>query len=220
MRVGSLVCLLGLCLADPRPAQAQARPGAWEISGGGAFAGGYSLGEQTAELTSNTGPRGTPSEFFVTESTVEPVLGLRARIGYFVSSALLVEGGLRFTRPVYEVQISGDTEGAADVTAVETLTQYVFDASVAWHFGRAGGGRAVPFVYGGAGYLRELHEDDALVEDGVEFHTGAGVKFWLGARRRAGIRGDVGISIRDGGFDFEEKRRVVPEAGGSFVWVF
>ena len=219
-RVVRFACLAAVCLAAPIAALAQPRGGAWEVSGGGTFVGGYSLGEQTAELTPNTG--GAPFELFTTDSEVKPAFGLRARIGYFLTSALAVEGGLRFTRPVYEVRISGDSENAAAVTAEETLSQYVFDASVVWHFGGSGasGGRAVPFVYGGAGYLRELHEEETLVEDGVEFHAGGGVKWWLGVRRRVGIRGEVGISVRDGGFDFEEKRRIQPEAGASLVWVF
>jgi hypothetical protein len=215
------VCLAGLCLAAPVSARAQARAGAWEISGGGVFVGGYDFADRTAELTPNTGTTGTPFELFTTDSTVKPAFGLRARVGFFVTSALAVEGGLRLTRPVYEVRISDDAESAADATAEETLSQYLFDASMVWHFGSSGaGGRTVPFVYGGAGYLRELHEEETLVEEGVELHAGGGMKWWFGSRRRVGIRGEVGISVRDGGFDFEEKRRIVPEAGASVVWVF
>ena len=47
-------------------------------------------------------------------------------------------------------------------TIEENLSQYLFDGSALWHFGS---GRAVPFVFGGAGYMRELHDADALVED-------------------------------------------------------
>ena len=75
--------------------------------------------------------------------------------------------------------------------------------------------------YGGAGYLRELHEEDALVEEGVEYHAGAGLKWWFGqGSRRFGVRGDVGMSVRDGGFDFDEGARVVPVAGVSLVYTF
>ena len=134
---------------------------------------------------------------------------MQARIGFVVTPALVVEGGFRFTRPVYQVRVSGDAEGAADTTVEETLSQYVFDGSVVWQFTRAAfaGGRAVPFVFGGAGYLRELHEEDALVEEGLEYHAGGGLKWWFGqGRRRFGVRGEAGISIRDGGFDFKDGR--------------
>ena len=74
----------------------------------------------------------------------------------------------------------------------------------------------MPFCLGGAGYLRELHEQDALVEDGLEYHAGGGLKWWFGqGRRRVGVRGEAGISIRDGGFDFADGLRVVPTVGGS-----
>ena len=211
---------MSLSLAAPFSAQAQTRRGGtWEISGGGVFVGGFSFEQRTAELTSNAG--GT-FDFFSTEGEIKPVAGVRAKVGFFVTPSLAVEGGVRFTRPVFEVAITGDAEDAPDMTAQETLSQYLFDASAVWHFGnaRASGRRAVPFVYGGAGYLRELHEEDAFVEEGVEFHAGGGMKWWLGSARHLGVRADVGISIRDGGVDYEDKRRLVPEAGGSVIWVF
>jgi len=144
---------------------------------------------------------------------------LEARIGFVVTPAIVVEGGIRLTRPVYEVRVSGDVENAADITIEETLSQYLFDGSLVWQFSH--GGRAVPFVYGGAGYLRELHEEDALVEEGVEYHAGAGLKWWFGlGGRRFGVRGEAGISIRDGGFDFKDSQRVVPVVGGSLIYSF
>jgi hypothetical protein len=193
------------------------RTGRLELSGGGVFVGGYGLGESKAELTPNSGSSGFDE--FTTDNEVRPVFGVQARIGFVVTPAIVVEGGLRVTRPVYEVRVSGDVENAADITIEETLSQYVFDGSVVWQFSR--GGRAVPFVFGGAGYLRELHEEDALVEEGVEYHAGGGLKWWFGqGGRRFGVRGEVGISIRDGGFDFKDGQRVVPVVGGSVIYTF
>jgi hypothetical protein len=209
-------------LAQTPGAAALPPPGALEISGGGVFVGGYGLGERTAELTPNSTSTGG-FDLFETDSRVRDVFGLQARIGFVVTSALVVEGGFRFTRPVYEVRVTADAESAADTTSEETLSQYVFDGSVVWHFTGAalGGGRGVPFVFGGAGYLRELHEEDALVEDGLEYHAGGGLKWWFGqGRRRVGLRGEAGVSIRDGGFDFEDGQRVVPTAGGFLIVSF
>jgi hypothetical protein len=207
---------LAIC-AWGTPALAQTpSAGAVEISGGAVFMGGFDFAEATAVLTANAG--GSLDQF-TTEGRFEPLAGLQARIAYFITQAFAVEGGLRYARPVYSVRISGDNEEAADATAEETLSHYVFDASAVWHFG-GGRSRAVPFVFGGAGYLRELHEGDALVEEGTELHAGAGIKWWLGARSRVGLRGEVGFSLRDGGVDYEEKRRIVPVAGGSLIWAF
>ena len=65
-------------------------------------------------------------------------------------------------------------------------SQYVFDGALVWHItgARFAGGSAVPFLYGGAGYLRELHEENAFVEEGVEYHAGGGIKWWFGQSGR------------------------------------
>jgi Outer membrane protein beta-barrel domain len=204
-----------LTFAATASAQGPSR-GSVEISGGGVVVGGFDLDARTAQLTSNTGTTGGTFDFFKVDGKIETSYGLLARIGVFVTPAFSVEGGLRWTRPVNAQSITGDSENAPSITAEETLSQYVFEGSALWHFNA--GGKAMPFVYGGAGYLRELHEGDALVEEGVEFHAGAGLKWWLG--RKFGIRGEAGVSIRDGGFENDEKRRTVPVAAGSVIWVF
>jgi len=214
---------VAIALSAAAPAMAQSGgqasvsgPGRWELTGGGVLIGGYELGERSAELTPNTGS--SSFEEFTTDNTVKPAFGLQARIGFVVTPALTVEGGIRFARPVYEVRISGDVENAPDTTAEETLSQYLFDGSIVWHLGK---GRAVPFLFGGAGYLRELHEDDALLEEGLEYHAGGGIKWWFGeGRRGVGVRAEAGVSIRDGGFDFKDGQRIVPTAGGFLFYAF
>jgi len=218
LSVGMLV-VAGEQAAAQVPAPMPARPARFEVGGGGIFVGGYDLGTSTAELTPNGG---TSNSFtlFTTDNEVRPVFGLQARIGVLLSSALVVEAGLRFARPVYEVRASGDTEGAPATTIEDTMSQYVFDGSVVWTPGNPYR-RLSPFVFGGAGYLRELHEEDALVDDGFEYHAGAGVRWWFGEGARGlGLRAEGGFSIRDGGFDFEDGMRLVPIASGTLVYRF
>jgi hypothetical protein len=219
---------MAIALSATAPALAQSGgqasasgPGRWELAGGGVLIGGYELGERAAELTPNTGSSGFDE--FTTDNRIKPTLGLQARIGFVVTPALALEGGFRFARPIYEVRISGDVENAPDTTAEETLNQYQFDGSVVWHVTRAGfgNGQGVPYLFGGAGYLRELHEDDALVEEGLEYHAGGGIKWWFGqGRRGVGLRAEAGVSIRDGGFDFKDGQRIVPTAGGFLTYAF
>ena len=46
------------------------------------------------------------------------------------------------------------------------------------------------------------------------------MKLWFGrGARRLGVRADVGLAMRDGGFDFSEDRRTTPTAGVSLVSV-
>jgi hypothetical protein len=222
--LATVVLLAGVsapAAAQSPGAPAPAPTGKWELSGGSVLVGSYDLGERAAELTPNSGSGSF--EQFTTDNRVRQAFGLQARVGFVVTPALVVEGGLRFVRPVYEVRVTGDTENAPDTTVEETLSQYVFDGTAVWHFRRAAfaDGRAVPFAFGGAGYLRELHEDQALVEEGVEYHAGGGLKWWLGrGRRRVGVRVEAGFSMRDGGFDFTDGRRVVPIVGGSVIYAF
>jgi len=212
--------------AQPRPAPQPTgltpRAGSWEIGGGGAFGGGFDLGEAAAELTRNTTTDTGPFTLFVTDGRVGSAPGVQGRLAYYISSNLAIEGGVRFAQPVLSFDLSGDAEEAPDITVEETVDQYVFSGSALWHFGRPSPRtRAVPFVFGGAGYIRELHEGQELVETGVEYHAGAGVKFWFGnARRRLGLRADGGLSLRDGGVDPEESYRPLPFAGASLIYLF
>jgi hypothetical protein len=211
----ALASALFVACAAPARAQAPSR-GTVEISGGGAVAGGYDLDRRTAQLTSNIGSTGGAYDFFDVEGRVRASYGVLGRIGAYLSSSFSVEGGVQWLRAINAQRISGDVEGASDITAEETLNQYLFEGSALWHIGS--GSAARPFVYGGAGYLRVLHEGDALIEEGLEVHAGFGVKWWLG--KRVAVRGEGGVSIRDLGSDDNDKRRTVPVAAGSVIWVF
>lgn len=205
----------------PAPAGPAPRAGSVEIGGGVAFGGGFDLGDAAADLTRNTSGATTgPFTQFVTAGELGSAPGIEGRLAYYFSRQFAVEGGVSFSQPVLTYDISGDTEGASDVSAEETLDRFLFSGSALWHFGRPAA-RAVPFIFGGAGYLRELHEGRELVETGTEYHAGAGVKVWFGnARRRFGLRGDAGVSLRDGGVDAEDGFRAVPLAAASLIFLF
>ena len=215
LRDAALASALFLACAAPARAQAPARSTV-EISGGGAVASGFDLDRRTAQLTSNSGSTGGAYDYFDVEGRIRTSYGVLGRIGVYLSPSFAVEGGVQWLRATNAQRISGDVEGAPDITAEETVNQYLFEGSALWHTGS--GSSARPFVYGGAGYLRVLHEGDALVEEGLEVHAGFGVKWWLG--RRVAVRGEGGVSIRDLGTENNNKRRTVPVAAGSVIWVF
>ena len=176
---------------------------------------------RTADLTTSSPT--TRYDLFTTESSVADFIGLYARIGYYFSRSISVEANVRYARPELSVALSGDAESAADVTATETAAHYVFGGSMIFDFRGASfaGGRGVPFVSGGAGYLRELHEGNQLVETGVEYHATGGLKYWFGTgKHRFGLRFEAGLSARENGLDNEDGRRVQPLVAAGLSYVF
>src|SRR5262245_38551811 len=134
------------------------RRGSYEAAGGGMFLPGFDMGTVPAQLT-----RSTPTEkfdLFTSQSEVSGFPGVFVRLGYYLADGVSVEGGFRYARPTHSVHLSGDAESAPDVTAEQTLSHYVFEGSVLWHFRDLSfaSGSAIPYISGGAGYLRELHE--------------------------------------------------------------
>lgn len=194
------------------------RRGAVEISGGGMWSGGQEVAAGSALLTPNPGTGSTEFELFSTDPSLKAAFGAQALVGVYVTRALAIEGGLQLSRPSLSVRLGDDFEGAPDVTASTTITQYLFTGSVVYHFGN---GKVTPFVAAGAGHLRDVHAGNSLVETGTEFHGGGGVKFWSGdGRRRIGLRAEAGLSSRTGGFSFDEDRRTVPVAVLSLAYLF
>ena len=197
------------------------RRGSVEVGGGFTFLPGFDMGGRTADLT--TSSRTTRFDLFTTESRVGDFIGVNGRIGYYVTRSISVEANVRFARPELSVDLSGDAESAANVTATETASHYVFGGSVLFdlHSASFAGGRGVPFVSGGAGYLRELHEGNLLVETGTEYHATAGLKYWFGTRgNRFGLRVEGGVSLREQGFDDEDGRRVQPLVAAGLSYAF
>ena len=195
--------------------------GSIEASGGGTFATGFDLGSLTAELT-----RSTPTDkfdLFTADSEVPGFPGAFARLGYYLSDSVSIEGGIRYTRPKLSVRLSGDAESAPDETAEETISQYLFDGSVVWHLRHLsfGSGRGIPYLAGGAGYIRELHEGRQLVETGQEYHAVGGLHYWLGSgEHRFGLRFEGGVSMRQDGFDTEGDLRTLPIVFAGVSYLF
>jgi len=211
-----------------RPAAAQVfigrdvpHTGSWEASGGVLWTQGFDQGVATAQLTRNPSTGSGPLDLFTSDLRVGSATGAQAHLAFYLSRALAVEGGFQYSRPVLSTRLSDDFEEADDATADEVLARYVFDGSVVFHFGAFAGGKGVPFVLAGGGYVRELHDGSGVVETGNEFHGGAGLKYWFSTgRRRLGLRAEVGATMRSGGADSGDSRRTLPTAGLSLAYLF
>ncbi len=222
-----LLSVASLAGAQTRPTQPDrrsrrpARAASWEITGGLQWQGGVDLGVRNAELTRNPDTGTGPYDLFTSETSLRSAAGVEGHLSRRIASRLALEGGVRITRPVLRISLSADAESAPDQAAEERITQYVIDGSLVWHLADSRQARTVPFVSAGGGYIRDLHAQSELVETGSEIHATAGVKWWFSARpRRLGVRGEAGVSLRDGGFDFRQRRRAVPIASASLAYMF
>ena len=223
VRVGLLWALVLLGAADAAAqvwvGRSGPRAGAFEISGGGTWSAGQDLAEGAATLTPNPGSGSASFELFQSEPTLKSVFGAQVLVGYYITRAFAIEGGMRYSRPTLSVRLSDDFENAPSLTADTNITQYLFTGSAVYHFGSSP--RVVPFVAAGAGHLRDVHNGNELIETGVEYHGKFGVKWWSGTGRgRIGLRAEGGVSIRTGGFNFDEDYRTVPNGAVSLAYLF
>lgn len=225
-RIAPLV-LLVLVTAAPAAAQVwqgdAPRRGSLEIGGGIGWVPSTDFGEQRAEQTRNPTTGSEPFDVFAAERTLAAAAAAQAHVAFYLSRAISLEGGFRYARPQFRVRLSDDVEEAEPLTATEDVSQYQFEGSLVLHLTNLAfaSGRAVPFVIGGAGYIRDLHQDNELVETGSEFHGGGGLKWWLGSGpRRWGLRFEARATSREGGFDLGDERRTIASASVGLAYVF
>lgn len=179
------------------------------------WAGGYDIGDSTAELRGNgAGASAPPLTLFTASSRVTQTAAPSFRVGFAVTPRFVVEGGVSIGRPRISVAIDGDAESEAQVLPGEKLDQYQIDGGLTWQLPMRTGSKVLPFAAVGGGYLRQLHEDRALAETGRIVYGGGGVRLWLrggrGNTTAVGIRGEARINVRSKGIDFEGKQRTYP----------
>jgi hypothetical protein len=235
------LALAWCCLGAGREAAAQsmgqssasgaggAGGGRLEISGGVGWTLGYDLGKASATLSGNGVPTGTPVTLFDADTRVDAGPRFEARIGWRLSRLFALEGGLAVTRTHLRADISNDVEQVPSLSATSRFTEYAIEGGATLDVPalRFGGGRGRPFISGGAGYLRQLHEGATLVETGTIVFAGGGVRYVLrqSSSRNAlietfGLRGDARLDIRTGGFETvtgTDRRVASSVSGGVFA---
>jgi hypothetical protein len=212
--------LTALLIGCPTLALAQAtdlsyRPRHVTVSLGGAFAGGYPIGDMTANLRRNT--TGTPPAYPLlrAESRIERVWSAELRVGVALSRSVELEVGGSYATPQLGVAISQDDELGEGAFASERIEQYAVDVSGAYLIPNLiVASRLRPYVVAGGGYLRQLHEGRLKVETGGTVHVGGGLRYWWrGGRanqRSLGARAELRYVRRAGGVEFEDQARGFP----------
>ena len=187
------------------------------VGGGLVLASGYPIGESVAHLRTNaTGSAPPPFAWFAADSRMKASPGIGLRVEYALTESVAIEGSGSFARPIIGVSLSQDAEAVAERIDGETLHQLVVEAGATWQLPLRLGRRVAPFLAGGAGYVRQLHEERTLVETGQVYSAGGGARYWLrggrGTVRPVGVRADVRAAWRRHGIDFANKTRVFPTA--------
>jgi len=203
-------------------ARAQSAPAAgWgriEASFGGMWLGNQPLGRADANETTPSGP---PLKIFTSASELARAAGVEGRVALRVMDSLEAEIHGSYSVPQLKVALSGDSEAAANVTAIEKVQQFTFGGGAVWYLPtRALGTRLVPFLTGGLGQLRQMHQDRVLLETGRYFQVGGGVKGFLVSRSQGlvnglGVRVDVQALVRRDGVAFDDRGHASPSVGVS-----
>src|SRR5205085_1273237 len=132
------------------------------------------------------------------------------RLGGWLNRRVGLEGRLGYGRPDVATSVRADAEGAAPMTVVERIDQFVIDAGILVRLEELRLAGWVPYAAGGAGYLRQVHEGLALIEDGHVYHLGGGVVRELSTRahgiiRAAGLRADARVYFLSGGVSLDDR---------------
>jgi len=210
------VAVVALLAALPASADAQIRR-RLEVGGGASVAGSLGLGKRDASLMSND-TAGSPYRLFSSDTRIDPAPRLEVRLGYRLSPRLTIEGTLGVAQPQLTSSLRNDVENADGVDSSSTLTEYVIDGGVLWRLSTNKRRRWTPFVSGGAGVARHVHEGQTLIESALDTYAGGGLLYALG--RRTGLRVDGRVHILNGGIAVGQGASPRGVLSGSFFAAF
>jgi hypothetical protein len=216
-----LIALVGGIVVAPGVAWGQALPGRFEVAVGARWTGGAAFDSRDAVESTSDGGRYV---LFTSSSELGASTAPEVRVGVRLTPVLNVEAAFYFDKADLETRLASDVENIPDFTARESVSQAVFEAGLTAQLPRWTLGSATPFISGGAGFIRELHENDYIAESGAVYYVGGGLTAVLrqttGLIKALGVRGDVRATVRSGGVAFDDAATVAPALGISFFTRF
>jgi opacity protein-like surface antigen len=196
----------------------------FELSGGGGLFGGGGIGDRNADLRANST---TPRAFrlFSTSTRLSGAPLVQARVAFGLTRRVGLEGRFGYARPELRTSVTADAEGAAALTVVERIDQYAVDGGVVVMIDEWRLAGMTPFAAGGAGYLRQLHAGQTVVDEGHSYYVGGGVKHSFFTRdkhliKAAGLRGDLRLELLAGGVAFDDSPKPHVAVSGEFFVSF
>lgn len=214
------MCATAVCIGITSAAAQTRPPGPprMHVAVASGVVSGAGLGASDADLR---GRNAEPVRLFTTSSRVAASVPLEVRIGYERSPRYALEVRAAYGRPELRTAIADDAEGAPEVTVAERVHQYTLDGGVLIPLGQLR--TAGSFLSVGAGYGWVVHEGFALLEHGVIFRGGGGLRYPLTTRSRwfvrgMGIRGDAALIVMTGGASLGEGvSRHLAATGGVYL---
>jgi hypothetical protein len=212
--------LLGLGIASA-DAQTVAEPaGRLQVAVGAGWVGGSTFGEQPADLRAASGG---PYRLFNSDTRLAGAPSFDVRVGVALVRRYGVEGRAAITTPELRTVVSSDAEATGSFTIVESIDQYLFDGGIVIRLDELEVMGLVPFAAAGAGYVRRLHEGQALVEDGYLSYVGGGITRALFSRRQGliravSVRADLRLNVLS--LELDEGSHAQGSVSGSVVLTF
>jgi len=193
-----------------------------EASFGVGFSSGSDLGERDATLLDRNG---APYLLFATSSQLTSSVPIEGRLGYAITPRYAIEARGVWSRPELRTSISQDVEGAPPVVASERIDQYQLEGSFVVMLDRLRFHGVAPFASGGVGWVGQVHEEYTLIEHGISYRGGGGLKYRLSSRDRGfvrgvGIRADAGFVVMTKGIESDGGASHRAEVSGSIYLVF
>lgn len=200
-------------------AQSADRPGRFEFAAGPRWTGGLSLAAGDANETTSTG---TAFRLFTSSTTLASATSLDARFGVRIARRLDAQVSGSYGKPALRISASNDVEGAAPITATERIQQFTVRGAVSWSLPGPRRFGFAPFLAAEAGYLRELHEANTLVQEGrvFEFGGGASYPFTSQGSKEIGARLDARAVLRSKGVALDDDLHVAPALGAGLYLRF
>jgi hypothetical protein len=192
---------------------------------GAGWLAGAAMGSPDANLRAAEADR-APLRLFGTDNEFAAASTIQLGAGVALNRRFGIEGGVTLSHPEVRTSLRDDLEGAPAITVAERIDQYGVDAGLVFMVHELGiGGRTLPFVTAGVGYLRQLHEGRTVVEQGHFYYAGGGIKHWLMARnaglvRGAGLRADARMYFMADGISFDDGPRSHAAISGSLFLTF
>jgi hypothetical protein len=198
------------------PGYAQTTAGSYEVRVGYRYALPVTFGELDANEVNASGG---DFQLFESRTRLEAVSAIEAGLGVRVAPNVWLEASGSYGRSDLSVRLTSDVEGIPDTTATEPIRELTVEGLLRMRLARWQlGAHATPFVSAGGGYVRDLHDERALVESGGLAHVGIGLDVMAGAT--AGIRFDGRAMFRFGGLVFDDDVRTSPAVGASVYFRF